>query len=948
MSWNGVHGKLGSPKAPRGCLGHHLSIDVAAKVVSQFIPGDDAASRKAWLAKGAGEVEDGLRTAGAEVLHEAMKNDRFTNELNGTIANLIWFLACLYYTLLIKTRGFTDLKFNSTLGYGWMSVRYMWYLVSQCGYAICSEAGAHSLAAHCMVQAASGYYGCGLVALNYHLSKRSADSTAAAAAAASAAPSADFFWALHWNREAAHASPFFAARRWLARFTVVVHVLIVAVTVAPIDGYDDAIIGTAMAMAFYGPAAAAGMLTLLYFWLSEAPATNPDAVRFSRALFVGVIGGFFGLIDLAWPSMSFAGAGLYFGFFRAVSDSLLYVPFVTAAVLLIDRRIEAGPRVGLKVGSKRTTVHSDTKRQAYDYTAFARRMIPAVLLLLAASRAYTTVNAAFYSSDLCFDPADLSNHADECGSGANYIAELDPHTRAVYGIMKRMLNARDQELPGPDTIAVPTAMYGNRKMLRLPLADISVPAWDEDNPGQDWGFNPSRWPTVFADSAMVAVVPRVFGFLNMPFFNPMVDNTTDFEDLELGQRILRVATKEDLAALELHPWEELTSDEAISHFTFAGLAAHRLRKVAPTAGTSGDGIAFVNDWSWLHPLEHRAGYERYGAAAYFDSNATLVKIYWDTAGKDIYPGDADWEHAKWVYKSTVLVGTTVKDHLLGVHFMASNFMATSAVTNLHPTHPIRRLIKPHTYGASSINKAAVATLSTEFSFVHHATSLTWKGMATAFQVSYDALFFDDISHYLQSTRMDTVDPEIYPFGQDLAEFVQIVQAHVVAYVDIYYADDAAASADKELQAFWRGLRRQDSKSGMDIMLTTKAMLSTTLTHFIVHVTGIHNHVGNIADYFADPTFVSGKLRAGKEVADVQASFQGVNIALATANKQPKLINDFKHLLLNDTHLADTSEIFDTFQAKLVQLAAAIDSKNEARRFPCNSFNPRTMVSSVSI
>ena len=27
LSWNGVHGKLGSPMAPRGCLGHHLSIE---------------------------------------------------------------------------------------------------------------------------------------------------------------------------------------------------------------------------------------------------------------------------------------------------------------------------------------------------------------------------------------------------------------------------------------------------------------------------------------------------------------------------------------------------------------------------------------------------------------------------------------------------------------------------------------------------------------------------------------------------------------------------------------------------------------------------------------------------------------------------------------------------------------------------------------------------------
>jgi hypothetical protein len=294
---------------------------------------------------------------------------------------------------------------------------------------------------------------------------------------------------------------------------------------------------------------------------------------------------------------------------------------------------------------------------------------------------------------------------------------------------------------------------------------------------------------------------------------------------------MKVVTEEDLESLKLTPWKELSSDEAISQFTFAGLAAHRTHKVVVPGAPD---IAFESSWSWVHGLEHRAGYEQYGATAYFDANATLLKIFWDTAGKDIFPVDPDWEHAKWVYKSSVLVGTTVKDHLIGVHFLCSNGMATSAVTNLNPKHPIRRLVKPHTYSAASINRAAVATLATEYSFVHRATSLTWKGMATAFHSSYDELHFEDITKHLKSLQMDDADPEIYPFGHDMSRFVAIVAKHVASYVDVYYVDDDAVHDDEEVHAFIRGLRTRNDKRLQRHMLT-KEMLCTVLTHQISYV-----------------------------------------------------------------------------------------------------------------
>jgi hypothetical protein len=41
-------------------------------------------------------------------------------------------------------------------------------------------------------------------------------------------------------------------------------------------------------------------------------------------------------------------------------------------------------------------------------------------------------------------------------------------------------------------------------------------------------------------------------------------------------------------------------------------------------------------------------------------------------------------------------------------------------------------------------------------------------------------------------------------------------------------------------------------------------------------------VGNVADYIGNPTFATAKIRKDKEVADVQATFQGLLIALMTS------------------------------------------------------------------
>jgi hypothetical protein len=61
-----------------------------------------------------------------------------------------------------------------------------------------------------------------------------------------------------------------------------------------------------------------------------------------------------------------------------------------------------------------------------------------------------------------------------------------------------------------------------------------------------------------------------------------------------------------------------------------------------------------------------------------------------------------------------------------------------------------------------------------------------------------------------------------------------------------------------------------------------------------------------------------------------------------------LINNFEHLLLGDEHHETTRAILQAFQDDLVTLGKTIDLKNKKRPFPCNSYNPRCMTSSVSI
>jgi hypothetical protein len=52
----------------------------------------------------------------------------------------------------------------------------------------------------------------------------------------------------------------------------------------------------------------------------------------------------------------------------------------------------------------------------------------------------------------------------------------------------------------------------------------------------------------------------------------------------------------------------------------------------------------------------------------------------------------------------VVTGATLRDHLVGIHMMLANFIATGVAENLPAAHPVRRFLRPFTYRTLSINK----------------------------------------------------------------------------------------------------------------------------------------------------------------------------------------------------------------------------------------------------
>lgn len=157
-------------------------------------------------------------------------------------------------------------------------------------------------------------------------------------------------------------------------------------------------------------------------------------------------------------------------------------------------------------------------------------------------------------------------------------------------------------------------------------------------------------------------------------------------------------------------------------------------------------LTYAADWKIREPDM----FKKFGARIHFDENQMVSAIYDSDTEKLVLPGNSDWEAAKMQAKVTGVSITTVREHFAQTHLMVANDSSREVVLQLHPEHPIRRLLAIFTYNTVSVNQNAAGALVPERSNIHRALPFDYK---------------DGILPLLENTRRTSVAYQPFPYRE---------------------------------------------------------------------------------------------------------------------------------------------------------------------------------------
>lgn len=286
--------------------------------------------------------------------------------------------------------------------------------------------------------------------------------------------------------------------------------------------------------------------------------------------------------------------------------------------------------------------------------------------------------------------------------------------------------------------------------------------------------------------------------------------------------------------------------ELVSQLAFSGLCCLHTQKLESLPKDSlayqkcQDRIrtVYVNDTCDLGTYRVRRGYQRYGAAAYFDAEYNLIGVYTCCDGeyhkcpfklvavmkgekpdenfeKDEYD---KWRHAMWAWRVSALALVTVSDHLVNVHMVAANSLVSASRTHLPINHPLRAFLKIFTYRTIGINNKAYRTLTMRKGVINRNWAFEEDDLQELLYATKNN-FKKNFKDYIPESMRDVAD---YPANQDLVAFADAVTELVHDFLCVIYGSSTAGGGsnnsdiekrrlqrnmnnDRDLQAFLEGL-----------------------------------------------------------------------------------------------------------------------------------------------
>ncbi|MFT7604270.1 MAG: hypothetical protein ACI8VT_001844 [Saprospiraceae bacterium] len=506
---------------------------------------------------------------------------------------------------------------------------------------------------------------------------------------------------------------------------------------------------------------------------------------------------------------------------------------------------------------------------------------------------------------------------------------MNLHTKILFKLIKKGMSTF--EPTPPDDIPAPSVKANKKldyKRVSYTSPNIIVPKTDEDVASRPF-------------------IARTIINVNNSF-SPFRDYNTQWDSAESGQQSIQDVFGAYLPKNKVN-WNDHdpTGDRALEWWAFGGFGALELKALSAQEASkekAGDRIPqYVSSYEFLSDFEVRSNLARYGGNAYFDKAGKIIKI--KLHGKDVFPHEVkSWEYAKFAYRTSSFVWTTIYHHLFKSHYNISNTPSIATYTNLDANHPLREFLKPFLFRTAAINNASCDTLLPKGSIIHRATGFTWDSMQEAYKVMLTSDKFmpfpDQIKQAGITDHLQNGGSNILGYANDGLAFWKVVHSFISDVVDNSPAFGKILKNDAS-KRWWEQVNvlSNNELGGFD-----SSGLISYLTEFVFTVSGYHSFVGHVSPFVRNPKIATGKLYPDVAMANQQASQQIAVVASITGLEMPSLLGNFNHLMPD----VNTRESLLGFQNNLKVLNSEIEDRNAKRDIPLNAFVPDKMSLGVSI
>jgi hypothetical protein len=213
----------------------------------------------------------------------------------------------------------------------------------------------------------------------------------------------------------------------------------------------------------------------------------------------------------------------------------------------------------------------------------------------------------------------------------------------------------------------------------------------------------------------------------------------------------------------------------------------------------------------LGGYEHHPGVRSLGARVRFalDEGAHRLRaVEIDCDLGVCTPDDPRWVQAQRLALCAATTEVTIVRHTTSIHFATAAHLAMATRNHLAATHPLRRFLTPHVYGTQASNEYITAADLAPGADFEAAFSFTHRGMWQLLGDAYDAYDSTVIDPERDAERRGLLRAGLdAPAWRHLLDHLEVMRAHALRYLQVYYDSDGALDADAAVRSWLDELDR---------------------------------------------------------------------------------------------------------------------------------------------